>query len=125
MQKKISLQEAKTCPVQFVLAIKDTLNVLTGKWKYLIIACLLFNKKRFTEIQRTIPKITARMLSRELKDLEVNGIVTRTVYDTIPVFIEYQLTRTGKTLGDVLDKMLEWGIAHRNSAFKSNNMVGL
>lgn len=125
MQKKISLQEAKTCPVQFVLAIKDTLNVLTGKWKYLIIACLLFDKKRFTEIQRTIPKITPRMLSRELKDLEVNGIVTRTVYDTIPVSVEYQLTRTGKTLGDVLDKMLEWGIAHRNSAFKSNKMVGL
>lgn len=107
------LKDVKTCPIQFILAINDTLNVVTGKWKMPIIASLLFDKKRFTEIQRNIPKITARMVSKELKDLEMNGIVKRTVYDTTPVSVEYELTESGKLLGDVLDKMIEWGLQHR------------
>jgi DNA-binding HxlR family transcriptional regulator len=97
------------------LAVNDTLNVINGKWKLPIIGSLLFNKKRFTEIQRNIPKITPRMLSKELKDLEMNGIVKRTVYNTIPVSVEYELTDSARSLGDVLDKMLEWGIQHRKS----------
>ncbi len=113
MEKKSGFREAKSCPIQFVLAVNDTLNVISGKWKLPIIATLLFNKKRFTEIQRNIPKITPRMLSKELKDLEMNGIVTRTVYDSIPVSVEYELTPSGHTLGDVMDKMLEWGLKHR------------
>jgi DNA-binding HxlR family transcriptional regulator len=119
MDKKLSFKEAKSCPIQFVLAVNDTLNVISGKWKLPIIATLLFNKKRFTEIQRNIPKITPRMLSKELKDLEMNGIVTRTVYDSIPVSVEYELTASGYTLGDVMDKMLEWGIKHRKAALSA------
>ena len=53
------------------------------------------------------------MLSKELKDLEVNGIVTRTVYDTIPVTVEYQLTKSGESIKNVLDIMIEWGLQHR------------
>lgn len=115
MEKIMSFKEAKSCPIQFVLAINDTLNVFNGKWKMPIIGSLLFDKKRFTEIQRNIPKITPRMLSKELKDLEINGIVKRTVYDTIPVSVEYELTDSAKSLGEVLDKMLEWGLQHRES----------
>ncbi len=115
MEKIMSFKEAKSCPMQFVLAINDTLNVFNGKWKMPIIGSLLFDKKRFTEIQRNIPKITPRMLSKELKDLEVNGIVKRTVYDTTPVSVEYELTDSAKALSDVLDKMLEWGLQHRES----------
>ena len=107
MDEIISFREAKACPIQFVLAVNDTLNVISGKWKLPIIGSLLFNKKRFTEIQRNIPKITPRMLSKELKDLEMNGMVKRTVYDTIPVAVEYELTDSAKSLGEVLDKMLE------------------
>ncbi|CAA9535517.1 MAG: Transcriptional regulator, HxlR family [uncultured Segetibacter sp.] len=114
-EKIISFCEAKSCPVQFVLAVNDTLNVINGKWKLPIIGSLLFNKKRFTEIQRNIPKITPRMLSKELKDLEMNGIVKRTVYDTLPVSVEYELTNSARSLGEVLDKMLEWGLQHRKS----------
>jgi len=113
MDKLISFKEAKACPIQFVLAVNDTLNVISGKWKLPIIGTLLFGKKRFTEIQRNISKITPRMLSKELKDLEMNGIVKRTVYDTIPVSVEYELTESAKSLGEVLDKMLEWGLQHR------------
>ena len=115
MRKALSLKDYKSCPVQFVLAVNDTLNSITGKWKLPIIGSLLFDKKRFTEIQRNIPKITPRMLSKELKDLEMNGIVKRTVYDTIPVSVEYELTNSARMLGDVLDKMLEWGLQHRKS----------
>lgn len=115
MSKNISIKEVKACPIQFVLAINDTLNVLSGKWKLPIIGSIMFGKKRFTEIQRNIPKITPRMLSKELKELEMNGIVVRTVYNTIPVSVEYELSNSGKSITDVLDKMVDWGIEHRKA----------
>ena len=109
----MSLKQAKSCSTQFVLALNDTMNVITGKWKLPIIGSLLFDKRRFTDIQRNIPKITPRMLSKELKELELNGIVKRTVYDAVPVIVEYELTHSAKALSDVMDKMVEWGLRHR------------
>lgn len=120
VENTISFREAKSCPIQFVLAVNDTLNVISGKWKLPIIGSLLFEKRRFTDIQRNIPKITPRMLSKELKDLEMNGMVKRTVYDTTPITVEYELTESGKLLNDVLDKMLEWGIQHREATIGKN-----
>ena len=120
MENVISFKEAKACPIQFVLAVNDTLNVISGKWKLPIIGSLLFEKRRFTDIQRNIPKITPRMLSKELKDLEMNGMVKRTVYDTTPISVEYELTESAKSLGDVLDKMLEWGLQHRQATLSKN-----
>lgn len=116
MVKSPSLREVKACPVQFVLAVNDTLNVINGKWKLPIIGSLLYNKKRFTEIQRNIPRITPRMLSKELKDLEMNGIVKRLVYDTQPVSVEYELTSSALSLREVLDVMVEWGVKHRKAS---------
>jgi DNA-binding HxlR family transcriptional regulator len=116
MVKSPSLREVKACPVQFVLAVNDTLNVINGKWKLPIIGSLLYNKKRFTEIQRNIPRITPRMLSKELKDLEMNGIVKRVVYDTQPVSVEYELTSSALSLREVLDVMVEWGVRHRKAS---------
>ena len=107
------LEQVKKCSGTFVLAVNDTMNVISGKWKLPIIGSLLYGKKRFKEIEREIPKITPRMLSKELKDLEVNGIVTRTVYDTIPVTVEYELTESGYLLEKVLEVMVEWGLQHR------------
>lgn len=115
MNKNSSLKEIKSCPIQFVLAVNDTLNVISGKWKLPIIGSIMFDKKRFTEIQRNIPKITPRMLSKELKDLEMNGIIIRTVYDTTPVSVEYELSNSGKSISEVLDKMIDWGLKHRES----------
>lgn len=113
MVKIADLEKVKSCSGEFVLAINDTLNVINGKWKLPIIGTLLYGKKRFTEMEREIPKITPRMLSKELKDLEMNGIVKRTVYDTTPVKVEYELTKSGLTLHKVLDPMIEWGMEHR------------
>lgn len=58
------------------------------------------------------------MLSKELKELELNGVLVRTVYDTTPVSVEYELSETGKQITEVLDKMMEWGIEHRKSVLK-------
>ncbi len=107
------LEQVKKCSATYILAVNDTINVINGKWKLPIVSSLLFGKKRFKEIEREIPKITPRMLSKELKDLEMNGIVTRTVYDTIPVTVEYELTKSGQSFHKVLDVMLEWGLQHR------------
>lgn len=105
------------CTGEYVLAVNDTMNVLNGKWKIPIIGVLLYGKRRFNELERTIPKINPRMLSKELRDLESNGIVKRTVYDTVPVTVEYELTDTGYSFQKVLDVMLEWGLEHRSSFF--------
>lgn len=113
MEEIIDLKDCVECPMQFVLAINDTLDVINGKWKLPIIGTLMFGKKRYTEIKRNIPKITPRMLSKELKDLEMSGVVKRTVYDDTPVIVEYELTASAGLLKDVLDRMIEWGIQHR------------
>ncbi len=120
MKKQLSIKEIKSCPVQFVININDTLNVISGKWKLPIIGSVLFGKKRFTDIQRNIPKITPRMLSKELKELELNGMLIRTVYETTPVSVEYELSQSGRLITGVLDKMIEWGIEHRKSVMKKS-----
>lgn len=122
MENTISLEEATACPIQFVLAINDTLNVISGKWKMPIIATMSFGKQRFTEIQRNIPKITPRMLSKELKELELNGVVRRTVYDSIPVTVEYELTESAKQLSEVMNSMIKWGINHRRGMFEEQQL---
>ncbi|MCP9756679.1 transcriptional regulator [Lacihabitans sp. CCS-44] len=109
------LETVKKCPVSYVLAVQDTLNAFHGKWKMPIIGTLLFGKKRFKEIEREVKKITPRMLSQELKDLEVNGIVTRTVYNTTPVTVEYELTPSGQELHLVMEAMIHWGLQHRQT----------
>lgn len=118
MNKISNLKDIKSCPVQFVLSINDTLSVISGKWKLPIIGSVLFGKKRFTDIQRNIPKITPRMLSKELKELELNGMLIRRVYDSTPVSVEYELSPSGKSITEVLDKMIEWGLKHRASVLK-------
>lgn len=117
MEIELDLNTIKDCPHSFVIAVNDTMNVLTGKWKLPIMASLIFGKKRFKDIERELPKITPRMLSKELRELELNGIVKRTVHDTIPVVIEYEFTESGRNIKSVLDSMVEWGLEHRKKAF--------
>ncbi|MFM2230964.1 MAG: hypothetical protein RL607_2222 [Bacteroidota bacterium] len=116
------INEVKACPIHYVLAVNDTLNVINGKWKLPIIGSLLFEKKRFSEIQKNIGKITPRMLSKELKELEINGIVVRKVYDTMPVSVVYELTPSALELGAVLDTMVAWGLKHRSLTLKQGEL---
>lgn len=93
--------------------VQDTLYVISGKWKLPILMTMFDGQSRFREIQRSIPKITTRVLSKELKDLEANKLIVRTVYDSSPVSIEYTLTPYSHTLKPVVDQMVNWGENHR------------
>jgi DNA-binding HxlR family transcriptional regulator len=118
MSHILEKEEVKQCPRQYVLAVHDALNAISGKWKLPIIASLIYGFKRFKDIQKNIEKITPRMLSKELKELELNGIVNRKVYNDTPVLIEYELTDSGKNITTILDAMLDWGLEHRKSSLK-------
>lgn len=117
MKSETTVPEISECNGEYILAVNDTMNVLSGKWKIPVIAILLHGKRRFSEIERAIPKINPRMLSKELRDLESNGIVKRSVYDTVPVSVEYELTDSGYSFKKVLHMMLEWGLEHRQNFF--------
>lgn len=109
------LKSISECSASYILAVNDTINVISGKWKMAIMSSLFFGKKRYGEIEKDIPKINSRMLSKELRDLEANGVVKRTVYNTVPVSVEYELTKSGQAFRKVLDVMLEWGLLHRKT----------
>ncbi len=94
-------------------AVGDALYVIGGKWKLRIIIALTEGHRRFNELQRAIDGISAKVLSNELKDLEINGFVTRTVHTGTPVVVEYQPTDYTSSLKDVLAALSEWGIMHR------------
>lgn len=105
--------EKNTSCTQHILAITDTMDILSGKWKIKILGSLRFGKKRFGELVRDVDGIAAKMLSKELKELEVNELIKRTVYDTKPVTVEYEMTTYGKTLEKVIDEIAQWGVKHR------------
>lgn len=96
-----------------LLPVRDALDVLKGKWKLQIIIALTFGDKRFKEISNEVSGITDRMLSKELKDLEVNQLVKRTVHDSFPPIVEYSITEHGKSLANVIDELKDWGLLHR------------
>ena len=99
---------------QRLRAINDTKDILSGKWKVLIIACLgSFGKKRYMELQRLLTGIGTKMLSKELQELEVNGLITRTVMNTKPITVEYEVTSYGRSLKPIIDEMALWGEQHR------------
>ncbi len=112
MVKSITTVHTPECS-KYILPVRDCLDIISGKWKLPILGSLIFGKKRFKEMERQIPKITARMLSKELRELEMNQLVKRTVYDTLPVSIEYEITPYGRSLDKVLFEMREWGEQHR------------
>lgn len=103
--------------------VTDALYVLNGKWKLPILISLNFGNKRFGQIAKEIPKITDRMLSKELRELEANELVRRTVYDTFPVTVEYSLTEHGRSLDPVFKALAEWGILHRERIFKGQEVA--
>ncbi len=95
-----------------LLPVRDALEILSGKWKIPIIIALSFGNYRFKELHRQIG-LTPKMLSKELKDLELQQLVKRTVYDTTPVSVEYALTPYASSLQPVISALMEWGANHR------------
>jgi DNA-binding HxlR family transcriptional regulator len=94
--------------------IGDALYVIGGKWKLWVIGALRAGNTRFNDIQRVAVGISARVLSSELKELELNGFVTRIVHTQTPVVVEYRLTDYAASLDNVLHSLAEWGTMHRD-----------
>lgn len=111
---KITQQE---CTARLA-AVGDALYAIGGKWKLRIIIALKEGCKRFNDLQRTVDGISAKVLSNELKELEMNGFVRRTVYIKTPVVVEYELTEYSQTLEKVLQALSEWGAMHRKHVHK-------
>lgn len=95
-------------------AVQDSMDVLNGKWKISIISSICcYSKRRFSDILNDIEGISNRMLSKELKELEINQLVKRTVLDTQPITVQYELTEHGASLKTIIFNLVDWGIEHR------------
>jgi DNA-binding HxlR family transcriptional regulator len=111
MEKEFDLIE--DCS-QKILAISDTMEILNGKWKMSIIACLCYKPMRYSELLKKVKGISGKVLSRELKDLEINELIQRNVLSTAPVAVEYRITDYGKSLKELTNTIADWGFIHRN-----------
>lgn len=111
VKKLISTPRNQKAEVQ---ALQDTIYVIGGKWKLPIINSLCSGNRRFRDIERSIPGITTRMLSHDLKEMEANKIIKRTVLPTSPVTVEYSPTEYCHSFGDIILEMIQWGINHRS-----------
>lgn len=106
---------------EFIRPVRDVIEIIGGKWKLPVLIALSFGNKRFGELEKVVEGITPKMLSKELRDLEENKLVQRTVYNTIPVTVEYSLTPYGKTLDDVITALRNWGKTHREKIFAESS----
>ena len=99
----------KTCPSSFNCPVEATIELIGGKYKSVILWHLTDGVKRFGELKRLLPKATEKMLAQQLRDLERDGLIIRTVYPVVPPKVEYSLSDLGKTIIPVLDAMCCWG----------------
>lgn len=103
MQDDTACADPDHCPVEV------TLSAIGGKWKALILYHVKARPRRFNELRKLIPRVTQRMLTQHLRELEADGIVLREVFAQVPPHVEYSLTRKGRTLVPILDAMAAWG----------------
>lgn len=89
--------------------VSVTLDVIGGKWKPLILWHLSFKTLRFSQLQRRLAKVTQKMLTQQLRELEADGMVHRQVYAEVPPRVEYSLTEQGQSLVPILEMMCQWG----------------
>ena len=92
--------------------VEVTLEVIGGKWKSLLVYHLLQGPLRFSEFKRLVPDITEKMLTQQLRELERDGVLSRTVFAEVPPRVEYRVTEHGTTLKPVLEAMCQWGRSH-------------
>lgn len=104
----------QVCHKADIMAINDAMDLLSGKWKISILSTMCYyNKRRFSDILNDLDGISNKQLSKELKELEMNRLIKRTVLDTQPVTVQYNLTEYGWTLHDLILGLASWGANHR------------
>ncbi|MBT2621149.1 MULTISPECIES: winged helix-turn-helix transcriptional regulator [Chryseobacterium] len=115
------VEREATCTEE-LFAMRDSLDVLGGKWKLMILRYLTNRTDQlihFKKLQRGIDGISAKMLSKELKELEINLLITRTIQDTKPITVTYAVTEYGKSVLPVTETLVNWGIHHREKIKES------
>lgn len=113
MKKATSVLSSPRLQSEEVQALQDTIYVIGGKWKLPIINAICNGYTRFRDIERSIPGLTSRMLSRELKEMELNGLIKRWEDPNSPMKVEYKSTEYCKSFGNIILEMISWGKAHR------------
>jgi DNA-binding HxlR family transcriptional regulator len=98
--------------IEFTQAVESTLLAIGGKWKLLILAHLVNETRRYGDLRRLMPQITEKMLIQQLRELERDGLVQRTVYPSVPPKVEYSFTEYSRTLCPMLQAIYEWGKLH-------------
>ncbi len=109
--------------IETVKPVRDTLDIISGKWKLPIIISISIGNDRFTDIQDSIPGITPKVLAKELKELESNQLIKRTIVGDYPVKVVYEPDVYAETLNPIIFAMKDWGINHRHKLFKSTEQV--
>ncbi len=107
MDNEKSNDNLPACPVE------TTLMLIGNKWKVLIIRDLLTGTKRFGELKKSIGKVSQKVLTTQLRDMEESGLISRKVYAEVPPKVEYSLTELGKSLQPILNAMLQWGTEYK------------
>ncbi|MGU3666162.1 winged helix-turn-helix transcriptional regulator [Methylobacterium sp. A49B] len=102
-------------------AVEATLRFIDGKWKGVILYHLLEGTLRFNEIRRRLTSVTQRMLTNQLREMEADGLITRTVYAQVPPKVEYSLTERGRSLEPVIRALKTWGDVHADQATTVQN----
>lgn len=102
------------CPKN-MRAIKDAIETLDGKWRFLILISLSVGSKRFKEISKDLDGISDKMLAKELRALEQNKLICREVSEESVMSISYSITKHGNSLGNVMKELYAWGIEHRKA----------
>ena len=95
-----------TCPIE------ATISLIGGKYKAIILWNLMNRTLRYSELHKKMPKATDKMLAQQLRELEKDGLIIRTVYPVVPPKTEYKLTEFGKSLAPILDAMCDWGTGY-------------
>ena len=93
-------------------AVEVTVGLIHGKWKCVLLNLLLEGTKRFSELQRSLPEITPRMLTNQLREMEADGLIDRKLYAQVPPKVEYSLSPLGRSLEPVIAQLRSWGQAH-------------
>jgi len=100
------------CGMTLRCPVEACLEVIGGKWKAVILFHLLSGTKRFNELRRLLPKVTQRMLTRQLRELEQDGLVEREIYPQVPPKVEYSLSEFGETVEPILRILQQWGVEY-------------
>lgn len=117
------IERSTTCSEELI-AMRDSLDVLGGKWKLMILRYLTNRPDQqihFKKLERGVEGISAKMLSKELKELEINLLITRTIQDTKPITVTYAVTEYGKSVFPVTEILVNWGLIHRGKIKESMN----